>query len=58
MLACYLGYQQEHTSSSDFNFAFDLGESPTRNRFNDLSMIEGVEAELGGLLELISGGVL
>lgn len=38
-----------HTSSSDFDFALELGESEGRGF--DLSMIDGVEAGLG-LLEL------
>ena len=48
------------SSSSDFGFEFEielefeLGESPPRNRFNDLSTMGGVEEELR-LLELISG---
>ena len=50
-----LKYEQEHTSSSDFNFALVLDESPPRNRFNDLSTIGGVEVELGLLLEPKSG---
>lgn len=49
---------KQHTCSSDFTFAFELGESPPiPQRFNDLSIMGGVEAGLR-LLELRSGGVL